>query len=116
MNTPGDTFREFTQTKERATAWVFRILITLVGVAGTTVLWLGWYTLTDVKDGLKTQGSATWAAIAAVSKSEEATASAVSVMQREVEDHIAQETEINTELKQEEKDHEDRIRGLERSK
>jgi predicted secreted hydrolase len=103
----------FFATKERTTAWIFRALITVAGFTGTAVLSLLLYSWTDFKDAVKDQNKATWAAVATASKAISDTSSAVSVMQREMQDYIGQETQIDTELKEAQKDHEQRIRAIE---
>ena len=103
----------FFGTKERTTAWIFRALIMVAGFAGTAVLSLLLYSWTDFKDTVEGQNKATWAAVSTATKAISNTSAAVSVMQREVEDHIAQETQIESNLKDSEKDHEQRIRSLE---
>jgi hypothetical protein len=103
----------FFATKERTTAWVFRAAITLAGFAGTTVLSLLLYQWTDFKDTVKEQNKAIWAAVSNQAKAVNDAGANLGVMQRTILDHIAQETEINGELKDEQKDHENRIRAIE---
>lgn len=107
--------RELTATKERAAAWVLRILITLVGAAGTTVLWLGWSALIDVKTELKEQTKAAWSQIQTLNTIQNTTSANVGVLTQTVTDHLRQESDIDAQLKDITRDHEQRIRTLEHS-
>ena len=103
----------FFATPERATAWVFRALITLVGAAGTTVLWLAWGALQDVKDQVKEQNKTAWAAIATISSNQGQMTTTLGVLSQTVTDNFKGEAQVIGELRKEADDHEGRLRGLE---
>ena len=108
------TLREFVETKERATAWVFRILITLIGAAGTTAIWLAWATLTDVKTKSETGIQLQWTAIGKINDAQQQAQRNVDVLTTKLDDHVKVEADIDAQLKDIAKDHEQRLRGLER--
>lgn len=93
----------FFTTPERITAWAFRTLITLVGTAGTVVLWLAWGSLQEVKTEMHEQLKTSWAAISTLSNSQSQMAITLGVASQTIAD-----------LRKEADDHEGRIRTLER--
>lgn len=109
-----DLLKEIVQTKERAAAWVFRILIALVGASSTAVLWMAWGALADVKNDLKTGIQQQWVAIGKISDTQSQTTRDLSVQTQTLSDHIRMESDIDASLRDLAKDHEQRIRGLER--
>jgi orotate phosphoribosyltransferase-like protein len=109
-----DLLKEMVQTKERAAAWLFRILITLVGVSTSTVLWLAWASLQDVKAKSEQGVQLQWTAIGKINDAQQAASSALGVLTTKLDDHIKVEANIDDQLKDIAKDHEQRIRGLER--
>ena len=108
------TLREFVETKERATAWVFRILITLIGAAGTAAIWMAWYTLSDVKTKSETGIQLQWTAIGKINEAQHQAEIDVNRLSTQLSDHLKVQSDIDAELKDIAKDHEQRIRGLER--
>ena len=108
------TLREFVETKERATAWVFRILMTLIGATGTGAIIMAWSVLTDVKTKSETGIQLQWTAIGKINDAQQQAARNVDVITQKLDDHIKTETDIDSRLRDLAKDHEDRIRNLER--
>jgi hypothetical protein len=105
--------RGFFDTPERATAWIFRALITLVGAAGTTVLWLAWGALQDVKAEMHDQNKTVWTALGTLSTNQNQMATTLGVLSQTVSDNFKGEAQIIGDLRKEADDHEDRIRVLE---
>lgn len=106
--------REMVETKERAVAWLFRILIALVGAASTTVLWMGWSALQEVKGKVDQQSVAVWQGIQSAKEKQIETAADVKMLTQTLGDNIKMQTQISSDLKAIVQDHEQRIRGLER--
>ena len=108
------TLREFVETKERATAWVFRIAITLIGACGTAAIWLAWSVLTDVKTKSETGIQLQWTAIGKINDAQQQASRDLGVLSTQLSDHLKVQADIDSQLKDIAKDHEQRIRGLER--
>jgi hypothetical protein len=108
-----DLLKEITQTKERAAAWVFRILIALVGASTTAVLWMAWGALADVKNDLKTGIQQQWLAIGKINDAQAQVSRDIGIQTQVLADHIRTETDIDASLRDIAKDHEGRIRTLE---
>ncbi len=110
----GDLIKEMVQTKERAAAWVFRILITLVGTSTMAVLWLAWYSLQDVKSKSETGIQLEWLQIGKINDAQQEASRALGILTQQLSDHLKVEANIDDQLKEIAKDHEQRLRGLER--
>ena len=110
----GDLFKQLTETKERAAAWVFRLLIILLGAAGSTLCYVVWGILTDVKTDLKSGIQQQWIAIGKINDAQVQASHDTGIATQALADHIRLESEIDNELKDLTKDHETRIRALER--
>ena len=108
MNTRG-----FFDTPERITAWAFRALIALVGAMGTTVLWMAYGSLQEVKSDLKHNAEIQWTAISTLTANQNQAAATAAVMSTSLVDHIKQESQVIDDIHAELKDHEARIRGVE---
>ena len=108
-----ETLEQFAEDKEKAISWGFRILISLVGVAVTTVLWLGWWTLQDVKADSRTGITKIWETVATLTKSQSDLASSMAILSTSLSDHVKTENSIDQDLKDIERDHETRIRAIE---
>jgi hypothetical protein len=113
MGRIGMTLQEFVETKERATAWVFRILITLIGAAGTAAIYLAWGTLIDVKTKSETGIQLQWTAIGKINDAQQQAITNLNVLTTKLDDHIKAETQIDSDLKDITKDHEQRLRHIE---
>jgi hypothetical protein len=108
------TLQEFVATKERATAWVFRLAITVIGATTSAAIWLAWGVLSDVKAKSETGIQLQWTAIGRINDAQQAASRDLGVLTTKLDDHIKTESDIDMQLKDIAKDHEQRIRGLER--
>lgn len=106
--------KEFVATKERATAWVFRLLISFATAACGVVGYLAWGVLTDVKTKSETGIQLQWTAIGKINDAQAQASRDVATITQKLDDHVKYETEIDSQLKDLAKDHEQRIRDLER--
>jgi len=104
MTDPDEGFRKaINSTAAQAVSrFVMPILVTLVGATGTTVLWMGWSTLQDVRMALKDSSTQMWIALGKVSDS-----------QIKDESLLQKQLDISTQLFDLTRDHETRIRVLE---
>lgn len=109
----GDLAKEFFQTKERTAAWLFRILITVAGFTTTSLLYVAWGTLQDVKIAQSANIQQVWTTISKINDTQSAANNNLAVLQTTVKDHIQVENDIDNQLKDVTKDHEGRIRTLE---
>lgn len=105
--------QEVTQTKERIAAWVFRTLLSLALGACGVVGWLVWGVLADVKTKSETGIQLQWTAIGKINDAQAQASRDVATITQKLDDHIRSETDIDAQLKDLAKDHEQRIRGLE---
>jgi hypothetical protein len=108
-----DVLGEFTKTKEMALAWAFRGVLALLVATGSTLMWMAWGELQDVKTDLKHNAKIQWQAITTLTNNQNQAAAASAVMATTLSDHIKQEAQIVDDLHSEVKDHETRIRALE---
>lgn len=110
----GNDLKGFFDTPERATAWAFRTLIALLMSSTTIVGYLAWGTLQDLKSELKEQTRSTWQNMSTLQASQNQTAVSLSSLAVTVTDHIKRTEQIESDLHDELRDHEARIRTLER--
>jgi hypothetical protein len=109
-----DFFRELTLTKERVAAWVFRLLIGIIGAITLGIISMAWGSLQDVKAKSETAVQLQWTAIGKINDAQQAASTALGVLTTKLDDHIKTESDIDMQLKDLAKDHEQRLRGLER--
>jgi hypothetical protein len=109
-----DLLKEMVQTKERTAAWIFRGALSFAIAAGSTVVWMAWGTLQDVKADQKTGVQLQWTAIGKINDAQQDASRALGILTTKLDDHIKVESSIDDQLKDITKDHEQRIRGLER--
>lgn len=85
------------------------ILMTLVGAAGTIILWFGSETLKDVKNDIILNRTQLWAAVGKVTESQAETTRSLAVITTTLADHISRETDFDSDIK-------DRVKVLESNK
>lgn len=106
--------QEVTETKERIAAWVFRTLLSLALGACGVIGWLVWGVLADVKTKSETGIQLQWTAMGKINDAQQAAARDVGILTTKLDDHVKTEADIDAQLKDIAKDHEQRIRELER--
>lgn len=109
-----DFFRELTLTKERIAAWVFRMVLAFAVSAGTAVLYMAWGSLTEVKADLRSGIQQQWLAIGKINDGQAQASRDLGIQTQTLSDHIKTETDIDAQLRDITKDHEQRLRLIER--
>jgi len=114
MSDPTNLRKQMDSTASLVLArFIMPILIALVGAAGSFVLWLVWYSLQEVKSDPKAGQALQWTAIGKINDAEVHVENTISGLSVQLSDHIKAETDIDTQLKDIAKDHEQRVRILE---
>ena len=114
-----DTDSNFTKAVESKSALVFArfimpILISLLGAAGTVILGLVWSSVGEIKTIQTENVKQIWQTMGKNHDQETETSRSMGVLSQTVTDHIQKETDIDDQLKDIVKDHETRMRSLER--
>jgi len=107
-------FREITETKERAAAWIFRGAMGLMTAAFT---FIGAYIIADFNNfraDLKEQNKTVWEAISSVNRATASNTNALATLAASHADHVKEDERVEAQFATELLDHETRIRTLER--
>lgn len=109
--------RQMTATAERSAAWVFRGLI---GALSATLVVIGWFAIDKLGmldkqfDKLENARASTWEAIGKLTASQSAASQVMTRLGTSLEDYIKNQDKLMARFADQEADHEQRIRQLER--
>ena len=106
----------FHENKERTTAWVVRLLLLAISGLAAVAMFLASSTLESLKSDIANSNKTIWAALSTVTSTAAINTNNIGILQRQVQDYITAETQIDTQLQKLNDDHEGRIRVLEHGK
>lgn len=112
-NGNGGILKEVFETRERAAAWVTRLLILAISGLATVTLWLASQQLTDIKQTISGTVRNLHDDISAITKNQNQNTLNITQLTATVNDQISRQTDADTTMRGELQDHETRIRTLE---
>lgn len=105
---------EMTETKERAAAWIIRGFIVIGGFLVTGLLGMGLYIFNDFKTTVQDNTEHLWKSVQQNQVDLRGTIGQLNTLSDQVKASVDRETDALSRLQNEQNDHEDRIRILER--
>ena len=109
-----DLAHQMVETKERAFAWLIRALIVFGGFTITTMLGMGLYIFNDLKTQVSTNNQYLWSAQQKTQSDLTSAVGRLTTLSDQVKNSFDRQTDAFNRIEAEEKDHEDRLRNLER--